>query len=436
LIHMEALPFFHLSRWFFGILVCASLYAFISRIFNQTDWRRFTFLLTVTGAGAGWLQAILNPGARPVDMLFADGYIFFGMATFPHYSATTTAILLSVTAFISYLKSGSPRTLIAIIFIGVVAQFINPIAFVLADLAMAGILIGYLVNERHISRGPLAGLLAIGLSQLPQLFLNARMLGFDPFWSRFTAQNAIPSPPITDLLWGYGIFWLLLPSGVMAVVNKRIWPAMGLLVWLAGALLLAYSPFLIQMRFLHAFIVPLSLCGVIGLKEEVFTRLRAKGPDWLSKRLRLAAFTILLISTVTSIKVSLGDAYYLYTHKESIFYEPRGLTQAINWLGNHARKDDIVLATERTSQWVAIRTGLPVFLGHLFETLDYQNKQMDISLFYQNSLSPLWLKDNNIRWVIYGPHEQNLSPLFRPDAALQLAFTNGYVQIYLVNSPD
>ncbi len=433
--NLDPIHLFHIARWVFGILACLGLYMLTAQIFVEPGWRRFTFLLAITGAGAGWLQAILLPGARPVDMLFADGYVFFGMVTFPHYSATTAAILLSISSFNIYLQQNKIKYLFGIVLLGVFTQFINPIAFALADLALAGTLIGYMLYKKRFLFGPLTGLLTIGLTQLPQFFLNTRQLGFDPFWSQFTAQNAVPSPPLTDLLWAYGLLWIILPTGIFAILGKRNWPAMGLLAWLAGALLLAYGPFPIQVRFLHAFIVPLSILGVFGIKEVVFPYLERKAPDWVNARKNLITFALLMFSMITSLKVSLGDAIFLYSHTDSRFYEPHALTSAIDWLGANSNPDDMILGTEQTSQWAAIRIGRPVFLGHLFETLDYQNKRTEAGGFYLNPPSAGWLMENNIRWVIYGPHEQDITPSFQPDNSLQLVYENEAVKIYEVTSP-
>ncbi len=431
---LNIITVFHLARWLLGIAVCLSLYFLVSQIFPEIIWRRYTFLLAATAAGAGWLQAILAPWSRPLDILFADGYVFFGLATFPHYSATTAAILLSISLFILYLKQPRIRYLIGIILLGIFTQFINPIAYVLADFAMAGTLIGFMWNQKRPAHRALIGLLVIGLTQFPQLFINIHSLALDPFWAQFTAQNSIPTPPISGLLWGYGLLWLILPAGVFAVLKLKNWLTLGLLLWLVGALILAYSPLAIQLRFLHGFVIPLSVLGAFGLKETLFPYLQKKGSRWLSARRNLIPFMLLLLSMITSIKVSLGDALFLYNNVDSEFYEPHSLTLALDWLNNNSGPDDMILATEQTSQWAAIRIGRPVYLGHLFETLHYQAKGARVGDFYNDKLPPEWLTQNKIHWVIYGPHEKEVSASFQPINSMQLVYENKAVKIYEVIS--
>ena len=120
---------------------------------------------------------------------------------------------------------------------------------------------------------------------------------------------------------------------------------------------------------------------------------------------------------------------YIQTHPDDLFY-PASLDQAIDWFREHAQYNDVVLASEHTSQVLAQKTGLRVYAGHEMETLHYKDKLLRVEAFFQGNLPEL--ASSPIKWVVYGPAERELSATFpRPDN-LQLVYDTADLQIYRV----
>jgi len=96
-----------------------------------------------------WLGGWLAAGAlawvpskvAPVDLWLIDAYPLFSIDLFPHFAATIAALAIAITAFLDYSHHQGWQNLVIIAACGLFVQIINPIAFILADLAMAGILI-------------------------------------------------------------------------------------------------------------------------------------------------------------------------------------------------------------------------------------------------------------------------------------------------------
>jgi hypothetical protein len=92
----------------------------------------------------------------------------------------------------------------------------------------------------------------------------------------------------------------------------------------------------------------------------------------------------------------------------------------------------MLLSTDETGRLVAQKTGRKVYLGHPMETLHYEEKKQEVTLFYAGDLPITWLAGLPIQWVIYGPYERELTPAFVPGPDLQLAFETEAVRIYRV----
>jgi hypothetical protein len=146
---------------------------------------------------------------------------------------------------------------------------------------------------------------------------------------------------------------------------------------------------------------------------------------WRSSLVILFVF----LASISSIQLGLGQTAYLQTHPEHLYY-PANLDGAVRWFREHAHYNDFVLASEKTSQVLAQKTGLRAYFGHEMETLDYATKRSEIKAFFQGKLPAL--ANRPINWVVYGPFERQLGPNFVKPDNLELVYDIQGLQIYKV----
>ena len=121
----------------------------------------------------------------------------------------------------------------------------------------------------------------------------------------------------------------------------------------------------------------------------------------------------------------------LKTLPDASFY-PASLNPAFEWLAENADPADFVLASERTSQLVAQKSGLRVFAGHEMETIFYSEKLKQVALWYQSNLPDEALEISAVKWVVYGPDEKRLAPDFSPGNNLTPVFESSDALLYKV----
>jgi hypothetical protein len=425
---------FELARWFFGYIAFFAIYALTKRVFEKIFWQRVAFLLAVFGSGMGWLQLIFGwiPGSiTPIDFWLIDAYVFFGIALFPHFAFVTAALCLVFLLFLDYLEKGDQKRIVGIVFISVLTQFVNPIAFVLVDFALATAAFTNWYKERKVNWEQFAALAVIAVVQLPALIYNYNLLSNDPIWSQFTRQNETLSPQPIYYLYGFGLLWLFSLVGLIPAILQRNPALLGAAAWIVTGLVLAYAPFAIQRRFLHGITIPLALLSTQGL-NLIIQFLSQKMPSLAPRSASIALITVFLVS-LSNIYLSLGRSLYLLAHPDDFFY-PASLDSALVWLEENATVNDFVLSAIPSGQLITQKTDMRVYLGHPMETLDYDNKSHSVETYFKGHSDSGWLEQTKVRWVFFGPYERALvgGAIF-PDARLKVAYQSAEVTIYRVD---
>lgn len=433
ILKIDPAALFEIARWLFGCASLFAIYALANRIFQETVWRRAAFLLAVFGSGLGWLQLLLGwmPGPlTPIDFWLIDAYVFFGLALFPHFSFITTALCVIFLLFLDFIEKGGWTRVAYIIVLSILAQFVNPIALVLTDIALAAATLTDWIRSRKTDWPRFAALGGIATAQLPLLIYNFNLLNNDPTWSQFTRQNATPSPPHLYYLWGFGLLWPLALIGLISAIRQRNPALLGAAAWITTALILAYAPFAIQRRFLHGITIPLALLAVQGL-AKMFKVLSQKLPA-VSHRAASLIILITFVISLSSVYLILGRSAFLLTHPNE-FYYPASLDAALTWLNEHGAPGDFVLSAIPSGQLIAQKTDLRVYIGHPMETLDFRAKSRLVEGFYRGEIDPGWLETTAVRWAVYGPCEQTLAgEAVFPATDMEIVYRSVEVIIYQV----
>jgi hypothetical protein len=425
---------YHFFGALLGILACLCLYFLVAQIFAGTRLRRFAFALGFLGSGAGWLQLILNylPDARisPIDFWLIDAYPFFGLMILPHFMLLIALMSLMWATYLSYLRRTAWFKIAIAIAAALLMQTISPLTPALATAAIAG---SWMVGMRRVQARSWphgsGALIVIGLSQVPLLAYNLLVLRTDPSFILLSDALEVWTPPVTYLVWGFLGFWPLVILGIVACIKRPEPGPAGALVWLIFGVLMAYNPWFVQRRWLLAITIPMAILSVYG--AQIIIR------PWLQKR--FSAHTLRWQAPLALLFVSglmLSNTYQVLGYalvakaRPSGLFDPAERVEAVDWLGERADRDAVVLASEQTAWLVASRTDLVGFLGSPFETLNYEAKTQQAADFFTGHSAPGWVKEAGIDWVIV---EVPATPaeVFARQAPV---FDNGVVAIYEVGN--
>ena len=421
---------YQLARWVFGFGALYFIYKVCQRFLPKKNQARAAFLLAVIGAGTGWIMLFLGVPLKPIspiDFWLIDAYIFFSISLFPSFSFSLLLMAVSVSLFFDFLETSKWNLVFGICFLAILSQTTNPISFAAIDAAFAGTTLMLCLQKHKLKTRHIIALICIAFSQIPLLVYNFLVLSRTPIWSQFTNQNLTLSPPFSFYLLGFAPFLLFTPYTIYLAIREKISTLLGLTFWVFASFSLAYLPVAIQRRFLLGVTIPLAILAIYGL-----SRLIQKVP-FLLKRESLIYFTYILFSSISTIYLILGLSIFLKTLPAERFY-PKELDDAFIWLEENAAPNEFVLADISTSQILAQKTDLRVYVGHEMETIRFEEKKQKMQTFFKNPLSSDWLLQTQIHWVIFGPYEKKISITFLPPTNFELVYNKNGVQIYTIIS--
>lgn len=423
---------FHLARWVFGLTALVVIFQLFQKLFTDQTWAWSGFFLAVLGSGSGWLQLLLGAPLEPIapiDFWLIDAYTLFSISLFPSFSFTLTLMVAALLIFLDYLETEKWSRIAAICILAIIAQGVNPIAFAVIDIAMAVTLFITWWKQRKINLKQAGALGVIAAVQVPLFFYNLIILTRDPIWSQFTSQNETLSPPLMFYGWGFLPFWIFAIFGLYQAMRERNIYLTALIAWGIAGFMLAYAPVAIQRRFLLGITIPLAALAIHGLQFLINSLPTSFA--FLIKRKRLIAFTYILLASLSTFFLFLNSSMYTLSQPDNLYY-PRDLANAIQWLDENTAANEFVLAAVDTSQVIAQRSDLKVYVGHEMETLHFYNKESLMQAYYRGTIADEWLSQTPVKWVVYGPNEMEINSTFSPTPFLEPVFQNDTVIIYRV----
>jgi len=431
-LNLEVEPTFRFARWIFGAGALFSIYQLCFAVFSNRGLARAAFFISVFGSGLGWLQLMLKVPMKPIspiDFWLIDAYVWFSISLFPSFSFTLALMCTATYLYLTFLSQGEWKAVFAVGLLAVISQMTNPIAFATVNLALIGATLFESWKARSIHWKQFFALGFVGVVQIPLLVYNYLILQHDPVWRQFTIQNQTLSPPPSFYLYGFAPLWVFAAYGMLTAFGNRKTSMISMSAWVAGGFILAYLPVLIQRRFLLGITIPLGILSIYGINSFI----ESLTNKWKSikKREGLLYFAYVSAASISAIYLLFGLSLHLRTHPVNKFYS-RDLENALIWLDQNAGANEFALGTVTTGQLVAQRTGLKTYIGHEMETLHYYKKQAVMQDYYRGVTSADWILQTPIEWVIYGPYEKDIAPLFSPDHELSLVYENSTVAIYKV----
>lgn len=431
-VQISPVTVYYLSLAGLSWLACLVVYRFIAAFFTQPKYRLTAFLLTIFGAGLGWLMILLGrfSGAeiKPTEMWFIDLYPYLSMGLFPHYAAVVIGQLGFVLLFLRYRaepKVGYPLGMAAV---GLALQTIQPYAPMIPFLVVGGILLGSWLLTRRFPTRSVVAVGVVGLVQVPLLVYNYWVFSTDPIWVTFGGQNETLSPPLLDYISGLFWLWLLCLPAIFRPKVFKDTKVVGVLVWILGAMVLAYLPWVMQRRFMLYFTLPLAIIATLGIRESI--------SPWLDRRSPVLASRKPLLLVLLVVVAGFSHVFWLLAFSTSLnayppaTYHHADVQEGIQWLEEHTWEDSLMVSTSRTGLLAGAYAYQRVYVAHVIETAGYSQRAALVEQFFQNKVPLSALGDQPIDWIFYGPYERELGLNFQPPERYSPVYRQGEVTIY------
>jgi hypothetical protein len=434
LLHVPMIAAYHLA----GISGAIALVLAAERLCRRllpADRVNLGLVLVVLGSGAGFLaQAAGNPaifGSRveALDLHLPELSGWYSILAIPHFAWATALIITALVGLLTIVEAPGwrPLALTAVSLIALTAIHPQMIP------VLAVIWVGYravllLWGQRPSSRA-LAAETAAFAATLPLLAYNAWILFRDPTIAQWAHQWRHQAPGPVSLALSLGLPLVLAIVG-MTVAWRRRDRGLGLMmVWPPLVTALLYLPNVanIQRRLLDALFVPIGILAAVGLTTLTARLRRAR-----ARRIQVILVTVCCFSSAIVLAIALRFASGAFSEA----YVNDDAWQAMQWLSSHHQADDRALSAPAAGQLLPAWAGVPVYVGHYSETLDYFQKIRNVSAILSadqpDSAVQTFLATNRLTLLYWGPDE--VATGFHPDdhAYLRAVYRHGAVSIYRV----
>lgn len=412
LLNISSIATYHLFRILFSILFFFILYIFLHHFFDQPTKRLLAFTIILTSSGLGFILKKWFPDST--DLWIPESITFLSLAEAPHFILSQILMLSGFHFLLTFSEKKKFSSLLlstlSFLFLSFEHPFnlfvIMPIIFFFSlwsGLSFAKSLLLVFINSAGI------------IFQLIQTSQN-------PILKLWQTQNILLSPAPSQYLGGFGFLLAFVLIGFEKCLRqfKDEKSYKLVLLWIFITVILLYSPFSFQRRFIEGVHIPISIIATVGILA-VYDRLKGpfkvKSKILISRILVIVSVLILSLSSFCSISEDFRlingdsiDSYYYYLASPEV--------QAINWLKENTNFNNIVLTNWFYGNLIPGISGRKVFLGHKIQTSNFDLKVEKINSFLleENNDSALsFLKENQISFIFLGLNDSMLGYGFKPD---------------------
>ncbi|GAB4152575.1 MAG: hypothetical protein Fur0021_17460 [Candidatus Promineifilaceae bacterium] len=435
----------HLGRFLSNIAAFLATFLFVATFLPQRGARWTAYLLALSGSGWDvvrlpqaweWARAA---EAVPLDLKMPEAHLFFSGLMYPHFTAGIAFILLFFLLLL-YAYNAPPGRHRWLLLLGAGASnlalaVIYPFLILLLAAVMGGYLLLLMAQTRRVLWREGLELAGTLLLAAPLYLYYFRVIQTSDVYRAWNAQAVTLSPHPLHYLLTYAP--LLLPALAgwrtqRSLEAKERRKFTSLWVWLGAAVLLLYLPVPPQRRFVEGLHVPLAALAAYGLTTAVLPWLLQTRPlQALLRRpryqrsgvRRLLLLLALCLNGTVSVYLYLGALATLTLIQPYPLFRPQEEIAAMTWLRDASGPGDRILSSYWTGSYLPVITGDAVFVGHLYETVDFATRKAEAEQFFAAPNSEAWrqqlLAEHEIDYVFYGPAERALGD-FDPTSAAYL----------------
>jgi hypothetical protein len=434
LLHLPLIAAYHLARISGAVALVIAVDQLCRRLL-PAEFRTLGLVLVILGSGAGFLaQALGNPailGSRveALDLHLPEISGWYSILAIPHFAWATALIIVALLGLLRTAEAPAWRPVVLASAALIALTAIHPQMIPVLGLIWVAYQATLVMWGARPSIRSVAAQTVPFVSTIPLLAYNAWILFRDPTIAEWAHQWRHQAPGPVSLAVSLGLPLLAALLGMVVAWRRRDRGLALLLVWPPLVIALLYLPNIanIQRRLLDALYVPMGILAAVGIRALTSRLRRAR-----ARRIEAVLVTACCISSALVLAIALRFASGAFAEA----YIGNDSWRAVQWLSGHHQPGDRALSAPGAGQLMPAWSGVPVYVGHYSETLDYFQKIRNVGEVLKPGAPEgtvrAFLHDNGITLLYWGPEESltGFQPASQP--YLQPVHQDGAVTIYRV----
>lgn len=439
--HLPNIFIYHLFRILGFLLFIFFLEKLLGLIFKNKEEKNTAIFMTLFASGIGFCFKILTIfGIKQygsIDQWVTDANNFLILQSHPHTIFSIALMTATIYYFLKWYKTLKLKHLIISAIYTFILGFIHLFDVITLGLAIGFLLLDEIIIKKKIDFKKIKHLLLFGaIISIP--FIYTYIMFNNPTYAAWNDQNVLKTPKFLHIIFGYGImFFSFITYIIYILINnknnnnyKKIKPEIKIILfWIISVLILIYSPFNIQRRFIEGAHIPFAIITTLFLFEILKPYIKIK----TNKKIANLAIILIIIAMIptnilhlfnSSININNERGTYPYDVNHYLYPEEH---EALLWLKENSLPNSIIISTYNIGNHIPAYMNQRVYLGHWAQTIDLEKKKSDIDNYFKNQ-KEIELEKNTYIW--YGIDEKKLNPEFKQPKDSELIFQNKKIIIY------
>lgn len=444
---------FHLARIIMAFIFLYLLYLFLKKYFSDQVQRIVIFCFLIFSSGFGFIPFIalvlknqlisdLFYEKIGTDMWISESNTFLTIYHSALFILSQIIILIIFWYFLRNLDFFSYKKTAILFFLTLFLGIFHTYDIVIVDAVLGIFLILYFIIRKKIIWPSVCDLFFVMLASVLSVTYFLIIFNQEIALKGWLEQNIITSPKLSNYIIGYGFISLFFLIGVIPVFRKRQDRFfLFILVWSLVQLILIYTPFKFETKLSNGWHLPLGIVAGVGffwLIEKMKT-IKITNQIINNKIIAITIINLIIFFSVagTLLKICLNLA--IAQAKVMPNYLTPNEYQAILWLKDNVKENEIILAEPTNGNIIPSLSGRVVFIGHGHQTINWDKKSIYYQWFFKDNNSKNdqnkkdWLKNEGIDYVFFSKLEDDLGD-FQPAEKdyLKLIYKNKEVKIFKV----
>lgn len=434
---LSSITAYHVFRIIFSLIFCFVLFSFLKRFFARDKDRVIAYIVVLTSAGIGFFVKGLAPGST--DLWMPESITFLSLAEAPHFIFSQ---ILMLVGFMTYLMALEKKKMLFCVFSAgsfLLLSFEHPFNLFVTGITLGVFSLWYLVKTKEWRSGAVVGTGIILCTTILGIFYQWLGTVQNPILRSWAQESVLNSPTVHNYIYGYGLLLIFAFFGIEKALKEKGRDQILLIVWIAVAAVLLYSPFPFQRRFSEGLHLPLAIFATVGLLSvsQHFSKLSIKIAQEYVTYGVLVVF--ILILAATPVDRVLNDIAVISQDSPAGYYQHLLSSEidAITFLRKTTGSRDIILTNWFYGNLVPGLTGRKVYIGHKVQSPFFDKKVEKMNRFLLETnpkKATAFLKEAGVTYIFLGKNDSMLSYGFKPDSKSYLTkvYDRDDVAIYRV----
>lgn len=415
--HLSPAAVFHIARILLGVALLLVVWKFSERFLKDREERLLVIPIVGLSAGLGWIVPFMPGFQGPVDQWQTEAITFLSLYGNPLFLVGLILMIRAIHFLFKMEESGSWRDAgmagLMLLLLGNIHTY--------DVLTVGAVWTAYLVVEavcqRRIAWRSIGMSAAAAAISLPALGYQYYLYSHE---SVFRTRVGTPtlSPAFWAYLAGYGFVLILAAFGAWFALKERR-QALILVVWSVVGFLMPYAPIAQQRKLVMGLHIPLAILATVAVAMIA----RRSGPKWGG----IAAIVLVTAMIPSNLTFMARDIEFIGESRLAPYpgvYIPDSELRAMQWLRDHTKRANTVLAFPETARFVPSIAGNQVYYGHWSETPDYRGKIREWAQFADLTTPDEWrrayLKRTGARYIIYPAHPAGIIIQISPTSVMSI----------------